>query len=132
MVTEFIDDGEFYPAVGVSFGLTSIYALLKDSEEFKDNSIIDLYIIPMNTPKESLKLANDLREYGLNIDLDMLGKKLKKSLDFANKENIPFVIILGEDEINNQEFKLKDMRANQEFTIKMSELEKVKEIIKKD
>lgn len=132
MVTEFIDDGEFYPAVGVSFGLTSIYALLKDSEEFKDNSIIDLYIIPMNTPKESLKLANDLREYGINIDLDMLGKKLKKSLDFANKENIPFVIILGEDEINNQEFKLKDMRANQEFTIKMSELEKVKEIIKKD
>ena len=86
----------------------------------------------MNTPKESLKLANDLREYGLNIDLDMLGKKLKKSLDFANKENIPFVIILGEDEINNQEFKLKDMRVNQEFIIKMSELEKVKEIIKKD
>ena len=86
----------------------------------------------MNTPKESLKLANDLREYGINIDLDMLGKKLKRSLDFANKENIPFVIILGEDEINNQEFKLKDMRANQEFIIKMSELEKVKEIIKKN
>ena len=132
MVTEFIDDGEFYPAVGVSFGLTSIYTLLKDSEKFKDNSIIDLYIIPMNTTKESLKLANDLREYGINIDLDMLGKKLKKSLDFANKENIPFVIILGEDEINNQEFKLKDMRANQEFIIKMSELNKVKEIIKKN
>lgn len=132
MVTEFIDDGEFYPAVGVSFGLTSIYELLKDSEEFKENSIIDLYIIPMNTPKESLKLANDLREYGLNIDLEMQNKKLKKSLDFANKENIPYVIIFGEDEIKNQGFKLKDMRVNQEFTIKMSELEKVKEIIKKD
>lgn len=129
MVTEFIDDGEFYPAVGVSFGLTSIYELLKDSDKFKDNSIIDLYIIPMNTPKESLKLANDLREYGLNIDLEMQNKKLKKSLDFANKENIPYVIILGEDEIKNQEFKLKDMRFKEEYTIKMNELEKVKEII---
>lgn len=132
MVTEFIDDGEFYPAVGVSFGLTSIYELLKDSEEFKDNSIIDLYIIPMNTPKESLKLANDLREYGLNIDLEMQNKKLKKSLDFANKENIPFVIILGEDEIKNQEFKLKDMKNNKETNIKMNELAKVKEIIKEN
>lgn len=129
MVTEFIDDGEFYPAVGVSFGLTSIYELLKDSDKFKDNSIIDLYIIPMNTPKESLKLANDLREYSLNIDLEMQNKKLKKSLDFANKENIPYVIILGEDEIKNQEFKLKDMRFKEEYTIKMNELEKVKEII---
>lgn len=132
MITEFIDDGEFYPAVGVSFGLTSIYELLKDSEEFKDNSIIDLYIIPMNTPKESLKLANDLREYGLKIDLEMQNKKLKKSLDFANKGNVPYVIILGEDEIKSQEFKLKDMQVNQEFIIKMNALEKVKEIIKKD
>lgn len=129
MITEFIDDGEFYPAVGVSFGLTSIYELLKDSEEFKDNSIIDLYIIPMNTPKESLKLANDLREYGLKIDLEMQNKKLKKSLDFANKGNVPYVIILGEEEIKNQEFKLKDMRFKEEYTIKMNELEKVKEII---
>lgn len=129
MVTEFIDDGEFYPAVGVSFGLTSIYALLKDSEKFKDNSIIDLYIIPMNTEVESLKLANDLREYGINIDLEMTNKKLKKSLDFANKENIPYVIILGEDEINNGAFKLKDMKNATEHFIKMNDLSQVKEII---
>lgn len=131
MITEFIDDGEEYPAVGISFGLTSIFELLKDSSKF-NSSIIDLYIIPMNTEKESLKLANDLREYGLNIDLEMNNRKLKKSLDFANKENIPYVIILGEDEINNQEFKLKDMKNNKEINIKMHELSKVRDLIKND
>lgn len=130
MITEFINDGEFYPAVGISFGLTSIYALLKDSDKFKNNSSIDLYIIPMNTEKESLKLANVLRKIGIKTDLEMRSRKLKKSLDFANKENIPYVIILGEDEIKMQEFKLKDMKNNKEITIKISELEKVKEIIK--
>lgn len=132
MITEFIQDGQSYPAVGISFGLTSIYELLKDSEGFKKDSLIDLYIIPMNTQKESLKLANKLRELGLNVDLEMLDKKLKKSLDYANKENIPYVIILGEDEITSQEFKLKDMNNNKEFVIKMNELKKVKEIIKEN
>ena len=48
----------------------------------------------------------------------MNNKKLKKSLDFCNKENIPYVIILGEDEITNQEFKLKDMINKEEKIIK--------------
>lgn len=61
----------------------------------------------------------------------MSNKKLKKSLDFCNKENIPYVIILGEDEITNQEFKLKDMFNKQEYLINMNELSKVKEIISK-
>jgi len=129
MITEFINDGESYPAVGISFGLTSIYELLKDMAKFKDNSLLDLFIIPMNTKKESLKLANDLREFDIKVDIEMKDKKLKKSLDFANKENIPYVIVLGEDEINNNNFKLKDMKNNQEYEIPMNELAKVKKII---
>ena len=131
MITEFIDDGEIYPAVGISFGLTSIFELLKNREDFKDSSPVDIYIIPMGTNIESLKLANDLRQLNIKVDLEMSNKKLKKSLDFCNKENIPYVIILGEDEITNQEFKLKDMFNKQEYLINMNELSKVKEIISK-
>lgn len=131
MITEFIDDGGIYPAVGISFGLTSIFELLKNREDFKDSSPVDIYIIPMGTNIESLKLANKLRELNIKVDLEMNNKKLKKSLDFCNKENIPYVIILGEDEITNQEFKLKDMFNKQENLINMNELSKVKEIISK-
>ena len=129
MITEFINDGETYPAVGISFGLTSIFELLKNREEFKDSAPVDIYVIPMGTSIESLKLANDLRNLGIKVDLEMNNKKLKKSLDFCNKENIPYVIILGEDEITNNSFKLKDMINKEEYIINMNELEKIKDII---
>ena len=129
MITEFINDGETYPAVGISFGLTSIFELLKNREEFKESSPVDIYIIPMGTNIESLTLANKLRELGIKVDLEMNNKKLKKSLDFCNKENIPYVIILGEDEIDSNSFKLKDMFNKEEIIINMNELDKIKEIV---
>ena len=132
MITEFINDGEIYPAVGISFGLTSIFELLKNREEFASSSPVDIYIIPMGTNIESLNLANKLRNLGIKVDIEMNNKKLKKSLDFCNKENIPYVIILGEDEITNNSFKLKDMINKDEVLININELDKVKEIIRKD
>ena len=132
MITEFINDGEIYPAVGISFGLTSIFELLKNREEFSSSSPVDIYIIPMGTNIESLNLANKLRNLGIKVDIEMNNKKLKKSLDFCNKENIPYVIILGEDEITNNSFKLKDMLNKDEVLINMNELDKVKEIVRKD
>ena len=130
MITDFIDDGNIYPAVGVSFGLTSIFALLKDREDFQNNSNIDIYIIPMNTKIESLKLANSLRDLGFKVDIEMTERKLKKSLDYCNKEQIPFVIILGEDEIKNKSFKVKDMLKGIESEIPMNDLTKIKELKK--
>ena len=129
MVTEFIDDGNIYPAVGISFGLTSIFTLLKDREDLNKETNLDIFIIPMNTQVESLKLANELRNLGYKIDLEMEQKKLKKSLDYCNKEQIPYVIILGEDEITNKKFKLKNMFTREEYEIEMNNLEKIKEVI---
>ena len=130
MITDFIDDGNLYPTVGISFGLSSIYEILKKENIFDVKSDIDVYVIPMNTNVESLKLANYLRDLGLKVDIEMRNKKLKKSLDFANKERIPYVIILGEDEVNNKTFKLKDMLNNNEFEIEKSNLIKILNVIK--
>lgn len=131
MITDFINDGNLYPTVGISFGLSSIYEILKNENIFENKSDIDVFIIPMKTSVESLNLANSLRDIGLKVDIEMRNKKLKKSLDFANKEKIPYVIILGEDEVNNKIFKLKDMFNNNEFEIEMSNLTKILNIIKK-
>ena len=76
-------------------------------------------------------MACKLRNLGIKIDVEMEDKKLKKSLDFANKENIPYVIILGDDEIKNNSFKLKNMIENKEEIISFNELEKVRDIINK-
>lgn len=130
MITNFINDGEEYPAVGVSFGLSSIYELLKDDPIFNDCGDVDVYVIPMGTELESLKLANEIRSLGLKVELEMKSKKIKKCLDFANKEKIPYVIILGEDEVKNCSFKLKDMFNNKENIISFDEVAAIKEIVK--
>ncbi len=131
IITDFIDDGNVYPAVGVSFGLTSLYAILKDRAELNQKSQLDFYIIPMGTEKESLKLAIELRKQGFNVDVSMNGRKMKKCLDYANKVNIPYVIILGEDEINNGSFYIKDMNAKEQYEVSFSKIDTVKDILNK-
>ena len=122
IIGNFIDDGNSYPAVGISFGLSPIYELLKDSDLFKNDSLIDFYIIPMNTNVESLKIANKLRNLGYKVEIDMNNRKLKKSLEFASKTNIPYVIIFGEDEIKNKKFKIKDMMNSKEIEININDI----------
>lgn len=129
MITNFINDGNMYPAVGISFGLSTIYEILKNKEEFKNKSLIDIYIIPMNTKKESLSLANKLRTLGYKVDLEMNYRKVKKCFEFANKENIPYVIVLGEDEIKNNYFNLKNMITGEQF--KIDQIDQIKDIIKR-
>ena len=129
MITDFINDGNIYPAVGISFGLSTIFEILRKRDEFKNKSLIDIYIIPMNTKKESLFLANTLRSFGYRVDLEMNDKKVKKCFEYAKKENIPYVIVLGEDEINNKCFNLKDMKTGEQ--IKIVDINKIKDIIKR-
>ena len=129
MITEFINDGNTYPAVGISFGLTSIFALLKDREDLNKETNLDIFVIPMNTPIESLKIANELRNMGFKVELEMESKKLKKSLDYANKEKIPYIIVIGEDEIKNNYLKIKSMSDSNEYLISLDNLDKIKSII---
>ena len=132
IITDFINDGNVYPAVGVSFGLTSLYTILKDRAEFSSKSLLDFYIIPMETEKESLKLAIELRKQGYKVDISMNGRKLKKCLDYANKANIPYVIVLGEDEINNKKFVIKDMINKNRTELSFNDIKDISKILVKD
>ena len=132
IITDFIKDGNVYPAVGVSFGLTSLYTILKDRAEFSSKSLLDFYIIPMGTEKESLKLAIELRKQGYKVDISMNGRKLKKCLDYANKANIPYVIVLGEDEINNNKFVIKDMINKNQTELSFNDIKDISKILVKD
>ena len=117
LITDFINDGNKYPAVGVSFGLDVIYTIIKDRDEFKNSSLLDLYIIPLDTELESLKIANKLRSMGYNVEIDSSKRKLKKSLNFADKNNINNVLILGSDEVNNKEFVVKNLVTKENIKV---------------
>lgn len=129
MITDFINDGNSYPAVGISFGLSTIYEILKRRSEFNGKPFVDIYIIPLNTEKESLLLADKLRKLNYRVDLEMNNRKLKKSFEFANKEKIPYVIVLGEDEIKDNIIKIKNMQTGTEYKIPNDQLNDIAKII---
>ena len=124
MIGDFIGDDEEYPTVGISFGLSSIYEIIK--EKFKNNiSETDIYIIPMNTEIESLKIANILRNIGYSVEVEMNNKKLKKSLDYANKLGIKYVIVIGSNEIETGNLIIKDMTNGNSFKTTIDEINKL-------
>src|SRR5699024_8149328 len=104
-----------FSTVGISFGLDVIYAALnKANKNIIDNSFVDYYVIPMNTPKESRLVANYLRNQGYKVELEMGNKKVGKALNKANKDKINNVIIVGENEVKNNVFKIKNMISGEE------------------
>lgn len=117
MITEFVDNGNIYPAVGISFGLNVIYEFLKNKKEFTENALTDIFIIPMGTEIECLKIAESLRKAGYKVEVEMKNRKMKKSLEYANEENIPYVFILGEDELEKQCITVKDMKQKAQLQI---------------
>ena len=74
IITEFIDDGNTYPAVGLSFGLEPIYAILK--EPMMTIKQVDVYVVPMNTEIECLSLARELRNNNIKVEVEQNQKKL--------------------------------------------------------
>lgn len=119
IITTFVDDGTEYPAVGMSFGLDVIYEILVLKNAGKPTTTVDLFVIPFGTEFETFKFASKLRDTGLRVEVDKNVKKLKKSMNYANKMNIPFVIIIGEDELAKGKIQVKNMETgiNTEFSI---------------
>lgn len=120
IITNFINDGKEYPAVGLSFGLEPIFVILKEMNKFR--RLIDIYMVPLDTNTETLKLANIFRENGYRVLIEMNKKKIGKCFEYAERENIKYVMILGENEINTNIFKIKDMEEKNEYSFTKEEL----------
>lgn len=129
MITDFIDDGQVYPAVGVSFGLSTIYEILRSRENKKVNST-SILIIPIETEVDSLILAEKIRNLGISVEVDMTGRKVKKAFEYADRENISYTIVLGEDELKNKKFKLKSMFTKEEKEIDLENIAEISSLIK--
>ena len=123
---------EFYtnkklPGVGISIGLTRLFYKLNELNLIKveKNSVSDVLIVPMTDDLQmSITIANDLRKNGINTEVFLNDKKLKAKMKYADKLKIPYVIVIGEDEINSGIVKIKNMKTGEEVESKIEELPK--------
>src|SRR3989339_17738 len=95
------------PAVGISFGLERVAELAN----IKVNSIPKVIVISIEEDKLSIKLTKTLRSSGISC---MMMKNPKEALEYANSQSIPYVIFLGEDEVEKSKFKLRNLSSGEE------------------
>ncbi|MGN1269736.1 MAG: histidine--tRNA ligase [Clostridia bacterium] len=120
------------PGVGISIGLTRLFYKLNELQLIKaeKQSMADILIIPMlQDMSVPIKLANDLRTQNINTEVYLNDKKLKAKFKYADKLKIPYVIVIGEDEINSNTIKLKNMETGEEETLNL-DAEEIKQAIK--
>ena len=114
------------PGIGISIGLTRLYSKLKEANLIPNinNNLIECLVVPMDKQclKYAIKVATTLRENKIVTDVYYQEKNMKQKMKFADRQNIPFVIIIGEEEMNNQILTIKNMR---ESTQQQLPLEKV-------
>ena len=121
MIGSFLGKGDF-PAVGISFGLDRVYDAYVESAKTQQKTVTKVYIIPIGTFNESLKIAEELRNENIRVDIDLTGKGPSKNLQYANSLGIPYVLFTGEDELKQGKIKLKDMNSGKEQLMTAEEL----------
>lgn len=116
------------PAVGIGIGVDR----LLDMFEGRGISFwkTKLLVIPigLEAAKESLQIARKLRELGLNVENDLMQRSLSKNMEYASKKGIPFVAIIGENELKAKELAVKNLATGKQEKIKFSELQKIREL----
>lgn len=109
--------GKRVPATGGSFGIERLVEVIKDRNMIqvsKTTTQVLVTIFDNSLLNESIKVANTLRSKGISTMLYSDPIKLNKQLKYADKKGIPYVIVLGPDEVENGVLQLKDMKTGKQ------------------
>ncbi len=105
------------PGVGISIGLTRLFYKLNELNliQAEQKSMARVLIIPMVEDLEKpIQLATDLRKLGVKTEIYLNDKKLKAKFKYADKLKIPYVIVIGEDELASNTVNVKNMETGEE------------------
>jgi len=119
------------PGVGISIGLTRLYSKLKEINFYSTEKKSSTKVMIINLEggfEEALRLTSKLRKESINVDMPhLLNKGMKQKMQYASRLGIPYVIIIGEDEVKNNVYALKDMQKGEQIIVTYDELlEKLK------
>jgi histidyl-tRNA synthetase len=120
--------GKSTHATGVSLGIERIFTLLEKQAAFEGLDLWPkVYVVSTSESVrgKAIEVAQMLRRAGLSTDLDMMGRSLKRQLDYANNKGFRKVVIVGERELANRQVSLKDMKTSEQRIIKIDDLKDI-------
>ena len=109
------------PGVGISIGLTRLFYVLDEQGLLNPalpSAPADALVLPMtDSPAAAIALAETIRSAGLRVQLYGEQKKFKQKMAYANKLEVPFVVLLGEDEIAEGVCSVKNMATGEQVKL---------------
>lgn len=117
--------------VGISLGVDRIFDVMEELGLFVENQSVTTKVLLTNfdaeAEKYSLPILKKLRDAGINAEIYPESSKIKKQFDYANRKNIPFVIVVGSEEMQTGELTLKNMNSGEQEKVKPEQIiEKLK------
>ncbi|MDO5690820.1 MAG: histidine--tRNA ligase [Tissierellia bacterium] len=112
------------PGVGISIGLSRLFYQLREANRVNISvkPVCDLLIIPMaGAEKYGLQVLNGMRKRGVISQIYLEQGKMKAKFSYANKLNIPYVMVLGEEEMEKSLVSLKDMHSGEQRSMTAEE-----------
>lgn len=115
--------------VGVSFGADRIYDVLEQLERFPKEIISSTKVMFVNFGQTEahyvLPLVQKLRDKGINSELFPKAVKMKKQMSYANQKAIPFVVMVGEEEMATEQLSVKNMNTGEQAKMAFEQLEEI-------
>ncbi len=115
--------GPEMPAVGFGMGITRLIQALKDEELVPEfDSGCDVYIAPLGEAASEFAfvLSQKLRSLGVSAETDICGRSLKAQMKYADKTKAKYVIVVGDNEIAENEAELRNMQNGEREKIALS------------
>ncbi len=116
------------PAVGFGMGMERLILTVKaNSDNINFNKEKTIFIGSMSEASkiEAIKLANELRNNNIICESDIVEKNVKQQMKYANKKDMDYVIIIGDNEIETKCVKLKNMETGEQLELKMDDYDKI-------
>lgn len=113
------------PGVGLSIGLSRLFYQLNEAKiiNAEKKSLIDLIVIPMDGfLEEGIKLISKLRNKGVKCIVYTEEAKLKKKFKYADSLDIPYTIVLGENEVKSGKYTLKNMKTGDQDLFELDQI----------
>lgn len=111
--------GKSTPVIGFGIGIERLLSYLESKNiDLVDDNIVEVYVAS-NTENENyvIKFVNSLRRKGFRVDSDLMSRSLKSQFKYADKIGAKFVIVIGDDEINENKISIKNMETGEQIKV---------------
>ncbi len=123
MIGQFMGGKQEIPGVGLSFGVSVICDALREKGVQVGPSLTQVFVVPVSDSERNyaLKIAQQLRSESIRTDMDLIGRSIGKNFGYADTQGIPYVMVIGEDEVKDGTCSLKNMDTGDQKSMSVGE-----------